>query len=127
MATVLVIDDEAPVARVIQRILRNHEVTCVAVGSDALERIESGERYDVIFCDVHLPHMSGPEFRDTVFRIDREQARRIVFLSGAPFDAGPNRCITKPFTADDLQATVSDSSPFIKTADGSPHCGRLVG
>jgi CheY-like chemotaxis protein len=118
MATVLVIDDEAPIGRAIQRLLRNHEVTLVTAGSDALGRIESGERYDVIFCDVHLPSMSGPEFRDTVVRIDREQARRIVFLSGGPFDGGPNRCITKPFTAEDLQATVSESSPFIKIANG---------
>jgi CheY-like chemotaxis protein len=116
MATVLVVDDDAQIARSIHRVLHDHEVSIAMTGLLAIAKIDAGERFDVIFCDVNMPGMTGLEFRDEVSLVDQEQAKRIVFLTGAAFDCAPNRCLTKPFSNDELKATVSGSSPILRVA-----------
>ncbi len=73
---------------------------------DGLSRIESGERFDVILCDVMMPEMSGVEFYQKLQAIAPEQAARVVFVTGGVFspearaflDAGKHRVIEKPVT-----------------------------
>ncbi len=110
-ASVLVVDDEQAVGHVVARVLRaKHSVTVTTSGKDAVARIESGERFDVILCDVMMPTMSGTEVHQRVARIDPEQANRIVFMSGGVFshetraylEALPNRRLDKPFRAEEL-------------------------
>src|SRR5262249_34259954 len=61
-ARVLVIDDEAQVGRAIRRTLEpHHRVTWVGSPREALARLRSGERFDVILCDIIMPDMTGME------------------------------------------------------------------
>ena len=80
---VLVIDDEAIVGRALQRCLsKDHEVFILEDGAHAITEIRSGARYDAILCDVVMPRISGSDVYEAIAGIDREQARRIVFMSG---------------------------------------------
>jgi CheY-like chemotaxis protein len=114
---ILVVDDEAPLVEVVRRILRaEHEVATSQSARDALERIEAGERYDVILCDLMMPHMTGMELYTELSRVAPEQAARMVFLTGGAFTAGarefldrvPNQRLEKPFEPQQLRATVND-------------------
>jgi len=114
---ILVIDDEPMIAKTIARALSvEHEVVTVGRASEALERIKGGERFDVILCDVMMPHMTGAELHAEVRRVASTQAERIVFLTGGAFtpraraflDGALNQRLDKPFEVRELRAMVND-------------------
>ncbi len=114
--SVLVIDDEAPVAAMIRRLLRaEHEVTSSSSAQEALKRIESGERFDVVLCDLMMPQMTGMDFHARLLAVAPEVAPRVVFLTGGAFtskaraflDSVPNERIEKPFERAHLRAVVN--------------------
>jgi PAS domain S-box-containing protein len=85
-ARILVIDDEPMLIRALVRILGAvHEVTGKTDARAALALIESGERYDVILCDLMMPGMSGMAFYERLQEVAPEMARRVVFASGGAF------------------------------------------
>ncbi len=112
---VLVVDDETPILLTIQRMLAaDHEVTALAAGRDALDLLLAGVRFDVIFCDVMMPHMSGIELFDEVRRALPHIASRFVFLTGGATNPTvldflgtvANERLDKPFTVQGLRALV---------------------
>ncbi len=116
-ARVLVVDDEAIITVTLRRLLaRDHEVVTATRAIEALQRIQSGERFDLILCDLMMPQMTGMELHDKIVAIDHDQATRIVFLTGGAFtptarrflDRVPNHRIEKPFDAKHLRELVND-------------------
>jgi signal transduction histidine kinase len=116
-ARVLVVDDEPLVARAIERILgREHEVAVETTSARALARLEAGERFDLVLCDVMMPQLSGPEFHARLRRFAPEQAARVVFVTGGAFAPGAARyleeagcrVLEKPFEADAVRALVRE-------------------
>ncbi len=113
---VLIVDDDPVVASTVARVLRrDHDVVIAASGHDALERVRSGERYDVVVCDLMMPRMMGIELHAAIEALSREQAARIVFLSGGVFSPDTvdflkqrsNPCLQKPFDPTELRAVVN--------------------
>ncbi len=116
-ARVMVVDDEAIITATIRRLLsREHDVVTATRAIEALHRIQSNERFDLILCDLMMPQMTGMELHDRIAQIDGDQASRIVFLTGGAFtptarqflDRVPNQRIEKPFDAQHLRVLVSD-------------------
>ena len=116
-ARVLVIDDEPAVAGAIRRVLApDHDITVVDSGAHCLELLRGGATFDVVFCDVLMPQMSGIELYQEVARTLPEQARRFVFVTGGSFTARaqdflesvPNRHVEKPFQIGTLKAVVGE-------------------
>jgi PAS domain S-box-containing protein len=114
---VLVIDDEESLAHAIRRYLAQaHHVEALTSGRLAIDRLASGERYDVILCDLMMPQVTGMELHGAVLKIDPAQAEKIVFVSGGAFtaaareflDAVPNRRIEKPFDLKMLRDLVNE-------------------
>jgi PAS domain S-box-containing protein len=114
-SSVLVVDDEPAVLRVVSLVLgAEHDVSAVRSGEGALAKIEAGERFDVIFCDVMMPTMAGPEVYERIRAIDPAQAACVVFMSGGVFslearkvlDRLPNERLDKPFRAEELHELV---------------------
>ncbi len=116
-ARVMVVDDEVIITATIRRLLsRDHEVVTATRAIEGLHRIQSGERFDLILCDLMMPQMTGMELHDRIAEIDGDQASRMVFLTGGAFtptarqflDRVPNQRIEKPFDAQHLRLLVSD-------------------
>ena len=102
---ILIVDDEPAILRALQRLLSSHEVFRAASGREAVERIEQIGPFDVIFCDVMMPELSGPDVYRRVSEIRPGQEQKIVFVTGGAFadqvakflDSIPNPKLAKPF------------------------------
>jgi PAS domain S-box-containing protein len=114
---ILVVDDEPMIATAIQRTIKGeHDVSAVTSGQLALDLLSNGQRFDVLLCDLMMPHMTGMEFHTHVRGIDPQQAERIIFLSGGAFTPAAqeflanvsNERIEKPFDAKQLRGILSD-------------------
>ena len=115
-ARILLVDDEPMILESLRRALARYEVQTLTRAREALERIVAGERFDVIFCDLLMPGMSGMELSEELSRAAPEQAARIVFTTGGAFtarareflDRAKNPCIEKPFDLRRLHALIQE-------------------
>jgi signal transduction histidine kinase len=118
-ASVLVVEDEPALGRVLPRLLSPHRVTVVERATEALARILADEPFDLILCDIMMPEMTGMEFHRELLRARPEVAGRVVFMSGGVFTPGvrsffdeiPNRRIDKPVDIVALRRLVEDAVP----------------
>ncbi|RKH65668.1 PAS domain S-box protein [Corallococcus aberystwythensis] len=102
---VLVVDDEPAVGRVLQRLLRGHDVEVATSGRQALERMSRAPGFDAVLCDVMMPDLAGRDVYEAVRREYPGLERRFVFVSGGAFTSGareflehiPNPLLEKPF------------------------------
>lgn len=111
-ATILVIDDEPQIRRVVRNALEDADVR-VREASSAREGLDlaASERVDLIVLDLGLPDMSGLEVcRDvrgwTTAPILVLSARHSDTEKVALLDAGADDYMTKPFSTVELQARV---------------------
>ncbi len=81
---VMAVDDERTILKSLARMLRRDVQTVVTYDDprQALAAIEAGERFDVVFCDILMPHMTGIDLYDEVRKLSPEQADRFVFVTG---------------------------------------------
>jgi signal transduction histidine kinase/CheY-like chemotaxis protein len=109
--TVLVVDDDDDVRRMVERALRRagYTVMTATSGPDALARARAypGE-IDLLLTDVVMPGMTGQEL---IRELSAERpGLQVVFMSGyhpgAPID--PRRFVAKPFDRATLLSTVAD-------------------
>ncbi len=80
MTKILIIDDEAPIRRVLRDILENesYQVDDASTGMEALQHIKEQE-FDAIFCDIKMPEMDGIEVLEA---IKKESDVPVIMLSG---------------------------------------------
>ena len=113
--TVLVVEDEEVVRRVIERILKKagYEVMTAASGGDALLLCERHPgSIDLLLTDVVMPQMSGRELAERLAQV--RKGLRVLFMSGYTDDAivhhgvqqSPGHFVGKPFAASELTAKV---------------------
>ena len=111
---ILVVDDEAMVARSVQRTLAAHEVRVSGDAKTALALVAGGERFDLILCDLMMPEMTGMDLHRELRSIAPGQADRMIFLTGGAFTVNaqrflsesPKEFIEKPFAPANLRAIV---------------------
>jgi signal transduction histidine kinase len=113
---VLVIDDEVAIGRALARSLgRDHQVVVLTKGKEALARIGSGERFDVILSDLMMPDVTGMEVYEQLSVATPEQAERMIFLTGGAFtkhareflERVPNPRVEKPFEVSNILALIA--------------------
>jgi signal transduction histidine kinase/FixJ family two-component response regulator len=111
---VLVVDDDAHVRAVLQRLLDEHEVTLVADGTTALARLTGGEAFDVVLCDLMMPELTGMDLHARISELAPSLVDRMVFMTAGAFTRGardfldrvPNERIEKPVDAAALRSVV---------------------
>ena len=110
--TILVVDDEPQIRRVMRTMLTSHgySVTEAKSGDEALEKLRT-ERPDLILLDVNMPGISG---LDACRAIRRSQDSPIIMLTVRntekdkvqALDAGADDYVVKPFGAEELMARI---------------------
>jgi two-component system, cell cycle sensor histidine kinase and response regulator CckA len=115
---ILVVDDEAPIRKLIDRILTTagHEVRLAASGSEALGFLDDHRvPIDLIICDVVMPQTSGTQLAEHSARV-RTPPPPVLFMSGFSDEvlaasngepADEAVFLGKPFTPEDLLRAVS--------------------
>ena len=115
-ARVLVIDDELAIANTLRELLApEHEVVAATSGAQALATLAQAD-FDVVFCDVMMPDMSGMDLYEHL-RVERPSlARRVVFMTGGAFTertaeflaSVDNRRVEKPFSLGMVEGIVRE-------------------
>src|SRR5213075_2073607 len=79
----LVVDDEPPLLRTVERILRNrgYAVECASNGEEAKSRLASGV-FEAVLCDIAMPGMGGIELLESVRKRDLDIP--VVLMTGEP-------------------------------------------
>jgi PAS domain S-box-containing protein len=112
---ILIVDDEPRLAQSMRLLLApNHDVVTTTRGSEALEWMAAGQRFDLVVCDLQMPGTTGMDIYARLREQAPEMARRLVFMSGGAFtpDASafirsvPNRVLEKPVRPEVLLATI---------------------
>ena len=112
---ILIVDDDPMVGMSLSRVLmREHDVEALNDGRVALERIRAGARYDIIFCDLMMPILTGMALFEQLATIAPELVDRVVLMTGGAFtaaarqflDAVPNERMDKPFDIQNVRALV---------------------
>jgi len=118
--SILVVDDEPVIARLIQKALVDHDVTTAGDGREAVALM--GENaYDVILCDLIMPEMTGMDVYRAALQRATPMNDRIVFMTGGAFtqrardflESVPNLRIEKPFELGHLERTIYEAADLI--------------
>jgi signal transduction histidine kinase/CheY-like chemotaxis protein len=123
---ILIIDDDALVARSLARMLRGHELVLAGDGESALWECLSRD-FDFILCDLMMPRLDGAGFYTALREHRPRLAARVVFMTGGAFtsetraflDGVPNPCLEKPipvarlFEAARRQMALSDTLELV--------------
>ena len=108
MTSILLVDDEQPIADVLGRTLRARgiEVRIATTGMDALYEITE-ELPDLLLLDINLPDLTGWEVLRRLSPVDRARVPVVVF-SASPLapsrveEFHPAGVLVKPFPVDAL-------------------------
>ena len=111
---ILVVDDEPSIRKYLQTLLEvdGYEVEAVASGQEALERLGSEPRPDLVILDVLMPELNGLDTLRQIMEIDR--STHVIMLScsnevGTVVEAirlGAQDYLTKPFEKAELDVAM---------------------
>ena len=109
---ILIIDDEPMLLDLLKAVIEEigHEVDTTSDARLALEKIRR-TAYDLIICDMRMPHMDGKEFYRKAEELSPGLKNRIIFSTGDVVNADTQsflkqsgaRWLEKPFTPTDLK------------------------
>src|SRR6059058_1723538 len=116
---ILVVDDEPHILYYMRATLESwgHAVEVASDGAYALERAIAGD-FDVIICDLRMPHLSGREMYQKLARHDPRAAERIIFATGDTVRGDTLQFLEtlgrpylhKPFTLSELRAALGHAA-----------------
>ena len=121
------VDDELRILSSFTRLFASEfEVVVHSDPRDALRCIEEGAAFDIIFCDLTMPHLTGMELYEAISVIRPHMAGRIVFVSGdlsrddirGFLGRVPNERIEKPFTSNEVRLIARRFRPEVSTTVG---------
>jgi two-component system, cell cycle sensor histidine kinase and response regulator CckA len=116
-ASILVVEDEAPLAVAVAEALREagYTVEHAGDGEQALQRVRA-KAFDLVICDLKMPRLDGKSFFRLLTTMSPGMARRVLFVTGdvAGTDAegfleqSGCRWLAKPFRLADLLRAVTE-------------------
>ena len=112
---VLVLDDEPPIAILLDKWLRasGYEPAVATSGQEAVELVRATP-FDAVLCDHRMVGMSGTEVFEAIVAVRPELERRFVFMSGDVFNPELREFVegrgigllAKPFDRDTVRSTL---------------------
>ncbi|HLL25577.1 MAG TPA: ATP-binding protein, partial [Kofleriaceae bacterium] len=113
---ILLVDDEPSIRRALRRMLEHtNDVEVAESGEQALEKLLANDRFDIIFCDLMMPTMSGIDLYERLLADCAPLAERMVFMTGGAFsersreflaDCG-RPIVEKPFDRQTIDRVIS--------------------
>ena len=112
---ILVVDDEPMITSILSRLIGKDHVVFVSHNSiEVKDRLQAGERFDAILCDLMMPEMSGVDLHAEVTQFAPAQAAKMIFMTGGAFtdatraflDRVPNPRIEKPFDVGQVREAI---------------------
>lgn len=106
---ILIVEDERPIARALERMLTSHEITLAHDGVRGLALLRASTSFDVVLCDLMMPGMSGADLYLTAVAEAPELSARFAFMTGGA---------VTPDTKDFLETSVAEVlwKPFTPAA-----------
>jgi signal transduction histidine kinase len=113
---VLVVDDEVPVLKAMNRILGDaFAVSLASSGEEALARLAEDQDFDLILCDLVMPGLDGHQFYHQAIRQWPELEPRFLFFTGGAYppslkgfyQAMKERTIPKPLDPQRIIARIN--------------------
>ena len=108
---ILVVDDNKINLKVAERLLKEYKVTIDLAhsGSECIDMILDGQKYDLIFMDIMMPKMTGTETLENLHNIVGFNTPVIALTADVIFgmeekyiSAGFNDCLAKPIIEEEL-------------------------
>lgn len=109
MCTILVIDDEKGILRVIREVLTRsgHAVETALDGIEGIQKFDDG-CYDMVITDLRMPGLDGKGVVEHI-RASGNNTVPVIGISGTPWqiqDSGFDEVFAKPFPLQDLVESV---------------------
>lgn len=114
MARILLADDDSATRALVERALAvdGHTVTSTQDGAEALERLQAGERFDVLISDVQMPAVDGIALAQKGLKALPKL--RVILISGFADEldrakhlkSKVSQVIAKPITLEGIRAAV---------------------
>ena len=116
MARILIIDDEPYVRNALSRALKDYELVTASNGEEAMIKLDEGQPFDLILCDLMMPGISGMDLYHHLCKSKLGREDSLVFLTGGVFtdeaqefvSQVSNPVVQKPFDFQQLRRIVRD-------------------
>jgi two-component system cell cycle response regulator CpdR len=104
---VLLVDDDPLVLQITADMLDDLgcEVMTARDGEEALEKIVSDRRIEILITDINMPKMDGTDLAKAAVRIRKKL--KVIVLSGREIDGCGFPLIQKPFSQQELKRTMA--------------------
>ena len=102
---ILVVDDDQMLGRAIGKVLRGHDVVVEHDGDRAIARIENGDWFELVLCDLNMPHRNGVEVLQRIRAFCGEDTPTLILMTGNDEIDQPtvaDMLVTKPFSTDEI-------------------------
>jgi PAS domain S-box-containing protein len=117
-ARILVLDDESNIRNVLTQSLQRmgYIVDAASNGIDGLALVSKAS-YAFILCDIRMPGINGLSFFGKVLEMDKQTARKIIFITGDTANKATRGfiennkvpCLRKPFELIDLRKVLTQA------------------
>lgn len=134
---ILAVDDDPIILSLLDAFFssfKNHDVTMVASGPEALKLIEKvgDDVFDCFMLDIQMPHMDGIELTSRIRKLPAYSDTPIIMLTvmsqklyiDNAFAAGATDYATKPFEVRDLNARIGMAEALVNARKANPYWHR---
>ena len=110
-ARVLLVDDEPMLLRTLQQAVDDeHDIVTALGGGAALELLRRDRSFDLVVCDLQMPHVDGVAVHDAIAELAPELSARFVVMSGGAvtpraasfLQRAKTRSLKKPISLDEF-------------------------
>ena len=108
---VFIIDDEPGIVELLQRVVtaEGHQVDSTTSSTEALSRLQQQD-YDLVFCDIKMPHLDGQELYQEIKQRNGRLAQKMIFVTGDVINPqtreflshSGSRFLEKPFITEEV-------------------------